>query len=85
MIARASYLPGVPVERLDAVRDAQAALWKRGLALQGPDTDDMHGPLRHSTDKVHFSGAGLEMHAHRWFALVWSQLLASPPLRSQRE
>ncbi len=84
VVARASFLPGLSIERRNAIRDAQAELWKRGLALQGPDTDDMLGPLRHSVDHVHFSAAGLEMHAQRWFALVWAQIFASPALGPRR-
>jgi hypothetical protein len=84
ILARASFLPGLPTERRDAIRKAQTQLWHQGLALQGPDTDDMHGPLRHSVDKVHFSAAGLEMHAQRWFALVWAQLFAEPRLTTHQ-
>lgn len=84
ILARASFLPGVPDERRDAIRKAQAQIWHTGLALQGPDTDDMLGPLRHSVDRVHFSGAGLEVHAQRWFALVWTQLFAEPQLRTHQ-
>lgn len=80
MVAHVSYLPSLPVERRNAIRDAQSQLWSRGLALQGPDTDDLQGPMRHSVDHVHFSGAGLEVHAQRWFAHVWTQLFAQPAL-----
>jgi hypothetical protein len=49
------------------IRAAQAALWKDGVALEGPDTDALKGTLREAGGKgVHFSGAGLREHASRW-------------------
>jgi hypothetical protein len=66
---------------MDAIRAAQAEIWSTGLALQGPDTDDLRGPLRHSQDHVHFSRAGLEVHAARWFAHVWAACFADPPMK----
>jgi len=50
------------------IREAQAALWKEGIAFEGPDTDGLNGSLRDSGGKgVHFSGEGLRQHAARWF------------------
>lgn len=72
--ARATFQPMTPPARMDAIRAAQTLLWERGLALQGPDTDDMLGALRHSTDHVHFNRAGLEEHARRWHASVIAHL-----------
>ena len=63
---------------------AELKLLKRGLALQGPDTDDMQGTLRHSGDHIHFSKAGLEAHGARWFALVYAQLFAQPALKTAK-
>ncbi len=65
-VAQASYhVPGD--ESSPDIRAAQAALWKDGLALQGPDTDALKGNLRESGGRgVHFSGAGLREHAARW-------------------
>jgi hypothetical protein len=49
------------------IRAAQAALWKSGAALQGPDTDALTGDLRDNAGRgVHFSGKGLREHAARW-------------------
>lgn len=79
-VARASFVPGLARERMDAIRAAQAELWRRGEALQGPDTDDLQGELRHSKDRIHFSKAGLEVHAQRWYAMVWAQVFAEPKL-----
>jgi hypothetical protein len=78
VVARASYVPGLEEEKLRPIREAQAELWKSGLARRGPDTDDLLGDMRHSRDHIHFSRAGLEAHAARWYAHVWSELLADP-------
>jgi hypothetical protein len=65
-VAQVSY--HVPGDEASAdIRDAQAALWKTGLALQGPDSDALKGDLRERGGKgVHFSGPGLRTHADRW-------------------
>jgi hypothetical protein len=69
-VAQASYhVPGE--ESSPDIRAAQAAIWKDGLALQGPDTDALKGNLRESGGRgVHFSGAGLREHAARWVEKV---------------
>jgi hypothetical protein len=77
VVARASYLPGIPEANREAIRAAQTELWTSGVALRGPDTDDMLGELRHSKDHVHFSKAGLEVHATRWFDAV--RAVIAPP------
>jgi hypothetical protein len=66
VVAHASYVPGGPRARLDAIRAAQSELWETERALRGPDTDDLLGELRHSQDGIHFSKAGLEAHGRRW-------------------
>lgn len=49
------------------IRTAQASLWKNGVALEGPDSDALRGPLRDNGGQgVHFSGEGLKAHAHAW-------------------
>ncbi len=49
------------------IRAAQAALWKDGIALEGPDSDALKGELRENGGKgVHFSGKGLHEHAAKW-------------------
>lgn len=69
-VAQASYhVPGD--EGSPEIRAAQAALWKEGLALEGPDSDALRGGLRESSGKgVHFSGPGLREHGARWSAKV---------------
>ncbi|HEX8911352.1 MAG TPA: sialate O-acetylesterase [Humisphaera sp.] len=65
-VAQVSYhVPGD--EASPDIRDAQAALWKDGVALQGPDSDALKGDLRERGGKgVHFSGKGLRAHAAAW-------------------
>ena len=69
-VAQASYhVPGD--EASPDIRAAQAALWKKGLALEGPDSDALKGDLRENGGKgVHFSGPGLREHAARWVEKV---------------
>jgi len=77
-VAQVSY--HVPGDEASAeIRAAQAALWRDGLALEGPDSDALKGALRDSGGKgVHFSGPGLREHGLRWAEKVggWIQ---SPP------
>ncbi|KAB2659850.1 MAG: sialate O-acetylesterase [Verrucomicrobia bacterium] len=65
-VAQASYhVPGD--ESSPEIRAAQAALWKDGVALEGPDTDALKGALRDGGGQgVHFSGPGLREHGVRW-------------------
>lgn len=66
IVANVSFVPNLEKGKMDAIRAAQQALWKDKVALQGPDTDELLGALRHSQDKIHFSKAGLEAHGKRW-------------------
>jgi hypothetical protein len=65
-VAQVSYhVPGD--EASEDIRAAQAALWRDGLAQEGPDSDALKGMMRDSGGKgVHFSGPGLREHAARW-------------------
>jgi hypothetical protein len=69
-VAQASYhVPGD--EASPDIRAAQSALWKQGLALEGPDSDALKGDLRENGGQgVHFSGPGLREHAVRWVEKV---------------
>lgn len=66
IVAHVSFVPGLEKAKMDAIRAAQEQLWKEKFALEGPDTDDLLGAMRHSVDKIHFSKAGLEAHGKRW-------------------
>ena len=63
------------------MRNGQQLLWERGLAYQGPLTDDLVGPkFRHDID--HFNELGLRIHAERWFALLFAQFYAVAPMHA---
>lgn len=65
-VARVSYhKPADP--SAPEIREAQAALWRSGLALEGPDTDRLTGGLRQNNGTgIHFSARGLEAHGRLW-------------------
>lgn len=69
-VAQASYhAPGD--EASPEIRAAQASLWADGVALEGPDTDQLKSEFRDEGGRgVHFSGAGLREHAARWVEKV---------------
>ena len=82
-VAQASYHtpddPGSP-----DLRAAQAALWRDGIAIEGPDTDALTGDLRDGGGKgVHFSGKGQRVHGAKWAEKVtpwlgWQLAAAGP-------
>lgn len=80
-VAQVSY--HVPGDEASAeIRDAQAAIWNRGLGFQGPDSDAIKGSLREAGGKgVHFSGAGLRELAARWVEKVGPWLERLVPQR----
>lgn len=65
-VAQVSYhSPNDPMS--PEIRDAQASLWRSGLALQGPDTDQLTGPNRQNHGQgVHMSDMGLKAHGQLW-------------------
>ena len=49
------------------IRKAQAKLWEKGIALEGPDTDTLTGDHRDERGKgIHFSAKGLRIHGRMW-------------------
>jgi len=66
MVAQASYhTPDDP--SCPPIREAQASLWKAGMALEGPDTDQLTGDNRQNGGRgVHFSDKGLQAHGRLW-------------------
>ncbi|MEM6820828.1 MAG: sialate O-acetylesterase [Verrucomicrobiota bacterium] len=61
-VAHVSY-PNTP--KNNPIRSAQASLWDKGIAEQGPDTDPLKGDYRDRTG-VHFSPKGLKKHGELW-------------------
>ena len=80
-VAQVSY--HVPGDESDPnIRNAQANLWKKGVALEGPDTDQLKGNLRERNGQgVHFSGEGLHAHAQAWAEKIipWLEKKFSQP------
>jgi hypothetical protein len=53
------------------IRAAQRRLWRSGLALPGPDTDQLGPAYRQNNGKgVHFSAEGLQAHGRLWAKAV---------------
>ncbi len=77
IVAQASFVPGIEAAKMDAIRGAQAALWEKGDALRGPNTDELLDDYRHSKDRVHFSKKGLEAHAARWCTWIRTHFFLS--------
>jgi hypothetical protein len=46
-----------------------------GEVYAGPDTDLLLGPMRHSVDGIHFSGAGLRAHGRAWSDMILAKLV----------
>lgn len=78
MVAQVTYhVPGD--EASPDIRAGQAALWRDGLAVQGPDSDALKGPLREAGGRgIHFSGPGLRAHGNAWADKI-TAWLAKPP------
>lgn len=88
-VAQVSYhVPGD--EASPDIRDAQASLWKDGIAQEGPDSDALKGDLRERGGKgVHFSGKGLRVHAAKWAQRItpWldRQLAIDSAIKSKKD
>lgn len=65
-VAQVSYhTPDDPMS--PEIREAQANLWRSGLALEGPDTDQLTGLNRQNNGQgVHMSDMGLKAHGQLW-------------------
>lgn len=64
------------------IRNAQKALWRSGVALEGPDSDALVGAARDADGKgIHFSGPGLREHGRRWSekVLPWLETQLAHP------
>lgn len=65
-VAQVSYHNSRDVGTPD-IREAQASLWRDGLASKGPDSDALRDKLRERNGQgVHFSGEGLREHGAKW-------------------
>ena len=77
-VAQVSYHnPGAPQH--DNIRRAQATLWEQGVALEGPDTDQLTGDHRdYEGQGIHFSPKGLLRHGQMWAEVVIPWLEQQP-------
>jgi len=66
MVAEATYhSPSDPSD--PDIEQAQRSLWRRDIALEGPDTDTLGAVYRQNHGAgVHFSDAGLKTHGDLW-------------------
>ncbi|HEY4048653.1 MAG TPA: sialate O-acetylesterase [Acidobacteriaceae bacterium] len=73
-IAEATYhTPQDP--SCEPIRAAQRELWRKGIALEGPDTDTLTAAYRQNQGKgVHFNDAGLKEHGNLWAESVEAYL-----------
>ncbi len=73
-VAGNSYIPAKPGENYrQSIADtlgAQKALWDKGIALRGPDANDLAGSPDYRHDGVHFGSRGLLVLAERWYATL---------------
>jgi hypothetical protein len=74
-VARATFVPGREAHTLAGVRQAQESMATTGEVYAGPDTDLLLGPMRHSVDGIHFSGAGLRAHGRAWSDMILAKLV----------
>jgi hypothetical protein len=82
-VAGNSYIPAKPGKSYrQSIADtlsAQRALWDKGIAFRGPDTNDLVGSPDYRHDGVHFGPRGLLVHAERWYAALSAHYqLANP-------
>lgn len=70
IVAEATY--NTPARISDpALEQAQRSLWQNGIALQGPDTDDLGPEYRQDHGRgVHFNNEGLKKHGEMWAQAV---------------
>ncbi len=80
VVALVSFHTRATPEAMQQVADGQRLLWQRGIALPGPTTDDLLGPLYREPDQVHLNDLGKQVYAERLYAMLWVQFYASVPL-----
>ena len=69
IVARVSFIGEDHVDKQADILAGQKALVERGLAFEGPTTDDLVG-AKYRYDSVHFGQRGLEIHAQRWLDVI---------------
>ncbi len=80
VVALVSFHTRATPEAIQQVAEGQRLLWHRGIALPGPTTDDLLGPVYREPDQVHLNDLGKQVYAERLFAMLWAQFYANAPL-----
>ena len=80
VVAVVSFRPGATPEMMQQVAEGQRLLCERGLALPGPTTDDLVGPVYREADELHLDDLGKQVYAERLFAMLWAQFYSGVPL-----
>ncbi len=75
LVAQASFKDG---RRFDGPRAGQRRVCESGLALPGPDTDQLELELR-QPDRVHFNEAGTRAAARLWTEAILAEIFHLPP------
>ncbi|MBP5273468.1 MAG: hypothetical protein ILO36_00835 [Abditibacteriota bacterium] len=65
-VAKVSY-NNAEAAKIEPIRSVHQRLWDEGIALEGPDTDELTGDMRdYGGEGIHFSPKGLRAHAAMW-------------------
>lgn len=85
-VAGNSYIPSKPGkdyrQNIANTLSAQKALWEKGIAFRGPDTNDLVGSTEYRHDGVHMGQRGLRVHAERWYVALSSHYQFANPVSS---
>ena len=57
-------------EGMASVLKAQKALWDKGIAHRGPDTNDLVGSPDYRHDGIHLGPRGMLIHAELWYTIL---------------
>jgi hypothetical protein len=83
-VAGNSYIPPKPGKdyrkSIADILSAQQALWEKGIAFRGPDTNDLVGSEDYRHDTIHFGPRGLQVHAERWYVALSSRYQFASPV-----
>lgn len=83
-VAGNSYIPPKPGkdyrQSIADILSAQKALWDKGIAFRGPDTNDLVGSADYRHDSIHFGPRGLQAHAERWYVALSSHYQFANPV-----
>ena len=70
-------------QSIAGILGAQKALWDKGVAHRGPDTNDLIGNADYRHDGIHFGPRGLLVHAERWYAALSAHYQWANPVSSK--